>query len=873
MEGFFTKKEVSSENMHRGKALTCVSCGRYQQCESPKMEATGNFGKGILNILIAPDSSEDSRGKPYSGKYARTLRKQYTEFGIDMDEDCLNTYAVRCKGDEVPTFEEVTQCRRFIMQLIKDRQPRVICVFSEHGLYSLIGHRWLKDFGNYLKWIGYQIPDQDFMAWICPIVMPKLSEDNPIFDLYFKLHLERAVQKVDMPVPVYKEPEFIYLEDDLSVLETLKTFRISFDYETTGLKPHGKGHRIVCASVAPNPDQVYVFMMPKTRRKQRPFIKLLKRKDVLKMAYNMKFEDTWSFVRLKTRIKGWYLDTMLGVHIYDNRPGTKSLKFQTYVRLGIVNYDEEVSPYLKADPKDGNAINKVPELIKTPEGRKMLMKYCGYDSINEHRIGKLIEAPMKDARKQGDLPVPQYSNFEEAYKLLHHGTLALAEAERQGMRIDLEYCDKQKRKLTRKIEKYESKIYGSSFYRHWQHTLGGASPNLNSDDQLAKYLYDVKKIEPKKLTEHGRGSTDEEALKMLEIPELNWLINRGKLIKVRDTYLDAFVREQVDGVLHPFFNLHIARTYRSSSNKPNFQNIPKRDLETMKLVRRAIYPRHGHQLMELDYSGIEVAIAATYHKDPTMIKYITDPTTDMHGDMAQQIFMIGDWDRKNKKHGYLRSATKNSFVFPQFYGDYWRNCAMNFCGNWIGVPSEGSRFKKGVGVEVFEGVHMTDHLIENGIKSYAQFEKHMKDIEDSFWGERFPVYAKWKEKHYNRYLKRGYVSFHTGFVCGGIMGKNDVINYPVQGAAFHCLLWLFWKLTERMKDLKMKTKLIGQIHDAIVLDVHPDELEDVYRLAKQVGIDELRRTFPWINVPLEMEAELCPVDGSWAEKEDYFIEC
>ena len=131
------------------------------------------------------------------------------------------------------------------------------------------------------------------------------------------------------------------------------------------------------------------------------------------------------------------------------------------------------------------------------------------------------------------------------------------------------------------------------------------------------------------------------------IPELDNLLRIRKLKKVRDTYLEGFLREQVNGYIHPFFNLHLVRTYRSSSDHPNFQNIPKRDKEAMNIVRRAIFPRPGHQLLELDYSGLEVRIAACYHKDKTMLRYIGDPHSDMHGDMAKQIFIIDDLIRTN----------------------------------------------------------------------------------------------------------------------------------------------------------------------------------------------------------------------------------
>ncbi len=151
----------------------------------------------------------------------------------------------------------------------------------------------------------------------------------------------------------------------------------------------------------------------------------------------------------------------------------------------------------------------------------------------------------------------------EGYQLLHNGILAFARAERQGIRVDTEYCIKKKRHLTRKIEMLKSEFTESNFYKHWKHIYKDKA-NMDSDTQLAHILYDIKKIKPTKFTAKGRGSTDEEALVQLGLPEIATRIQIGKLQKIRDVYLDAFLREQVDGFLHPFFNLHTAVTFRSS---------------------------------------------------------------------------------------------------------------------------------------------------------------------------------------------------------------------------------------------------------------------------------------------------------------------
>lgn len=450
---------------------------------------------------------------------------------------------------------------------------------------------------------------------------------------------------------------------------------------------------------------------------------------------------------------------------------------------------------------------------------------------------------------------------ENAYQLMHKGILALARAEQQGLRVDLEYATRTKESLTKRIDRLEKMFKETMFYKHWAHTRNG-KVNINSNSQLAHFLYNVKKIEPPKETESGQGATDEETLQQLGIPELESLLEMRKLKKIRDTYLDAFMREQVNGYIHPFFNLHLVKTFRSSSDHPNFQNIPKRDEEAMQIVRKALFPRPGNQFMEIDYGSLEVRIAACYHKDPTMLKYINDPKSDMHADMAKQIFMLDTFDKK--EHKVLRQAAKNGFVFPQFYGDYYKNCAINMACNWGKLPQ--GAWKAGQGIPL-NGRTLSDHLIEKGIKSLSSFTTHISKIEADFWGNRFPDYAAWKDRWYNTYKKYGYISMYTGFTCGGIMGRNDCINYPVQGAAFHCLLWSFIELDRIIQEEQLETRLVGQIHDAILLDVPPNELEYIKKLVRRVTCEDLPKAWTWIIVPLEIEIELCPVDGSWAEKE------
>jgi DNA polymerase I-like protein with 3'-5' exonuclease and polymerase domains len=460
------------------------------------------------------------------------------------------------------------------------------------------------------------------------------------------------------------------------------------------------------------------------------------------------------------------------------------------------------------------------------------------------------------------------------------GTQSLARAEQAGIRVDMDYIQKKKRQLTNRIESMEEEFRETKFYRRWAHSVKG-NINIHANQQLSHYLYDILKLDPAKRTKKSdQGSTDEEALKQLQIPEVNALLEIRKLKKVRDTYLEGFAREQVDGYIHPFFNLHLVRTFRSSSDHPNFQNIPKRDEEAMQICRQALFARPGHQLLEVDFSGLEVRIAAAYHKDPTMLAYLWDPSSDMHGDMAKQIFLIDKYDKTIPAHYTMRQAAKNGFVFPQFYGDYFKNNAEGIC-EWMKLPQ--TKWKAGQGIPLLDGT-VSDHLIAKGIKEFGSmrrgehgkpivtgFLKHIKNIETDFWENRFPVYAKWKEQWWNQYLAKGYIDMYTGFRCSGMMGKNDCINYPVQGAAFHCLLYLLNRLDGIIIEEELDSRIIGQIHDSIIIDTHPEELNYIAHLAHEIVVEELPKVWDWINVPLDIDAELAPIDHPWSEKCKYVL--
>lgn len=444
------------------------------------------------------------------------------------------------------------------------------------------------------------------------------------------------------------------------------------------------------------------------------------------------------------------------------------------------------------------------------------------------------------------------ANRIDAYELMHDGVIAFSDMEANGIRIDEEYCHKQMGKLEIDISNLQEKIHTSKVCKRWKRVFGSKF-NLDSNPQLAHMLFKKMGYEPTKLTEGGNPSVDQSSLESLDIPFVKKLLKLRKFKKAKSTYLGNIMRETVDGFVHPFFNLHTARTYRGSCNNINFQNQPVRDPELMKMIRRCFIPRKNRMLVEIDYSGLEVCISVCYHKDPVLMSYVEDKTKDMHRDMAKECYRL----KEKQVSKDIRYCSKNKFIFPQFYGSYWKQCAKAL---WEAVD--------GMKLATTDDIPLGKHLKSKGLKSLSQFEKHIEKVEDRFWNKRFKVYADWKDRHYARYVKKGYFDTLTGFRCSGLMSRNDAINYPIQGSAFHCLLWSLIELNNFLKENDFDSVIVGQIHDSIVLDVVPKELDRILHYTKKIMEVSIKKHWKWIIVPLGIDVEVTPVNGSWAEMKE-----
>ena len=449
-------------------------------------------------------------------------------------------------------------------------------------------------------------------------------------------------------------------------------------------------------------------------------------------------------------------------------------------------------------------------------------------------------------------------------KLLMDGATALADVEAAGIRIDVDYLDRAIAWTGQKIKRMEAELRADDVFQHWRREFG-AWADLGSRQQLGKVVYGCLGEHAMYSTATGRTSTAAEALAEVDHPFVRRWLSFEALKKLRSTSLLGVRRQVVDGCLHANYSLHLAKTLRSVSSDPNFQNFPIRDPKQAKIIRRAFVPRPGRVLLEIDSSQSEVRCACAYHHDPVMIRYIEDEF-DLHRDMAAELFLMEPEDVTKQ----VRRVAKSYFTFAAFYGDWWPSIAANL---WRAVEAER--------LQTADGRLLRDHLTEQGIEELGSLEPkpgpvagtfaaHVKRVEDHFWGERFRAYARWKRDWWEQYLRRGCYEMLTGFVVPGVFRRNEVINGPIQGTAFHWLLWTLIETNRRLRGGGLKTLIVGQIHDSMLLDVPRSELQDVVAIVQDVAVVALPKHWPWINVPLAVEASVC--ERNWYEKEDLAME-
>lgn len=882
-EGFFTVQEVNrqkAKSVRRaapGKKLDCESCGLYRLARSPKMDPRGKGKRRILVLAEAPGETEDIDDDILVGEAGQMLREAFSEVGIDLEEDCWRFNGANCwpgENNPTPTSHQIACCRKVkVNPALEQLKPKFIFLLGKVALDSL----WAEEHGSIGgigRVRGRVIPDRRTEAWVLPVFHPSYAfslrkrQQNPGYVDHnllglFKRDLRRAAKVLSWNPPEFLNPEdYIECLTDYQKVVRILTetkelaHRIVFDYETSGLSPFMPGHKIHSISVVPyiegSPNLCYSFPL------QYPgawnpdqlgdiielWESILLDRNIKKVAHHLQFEDLWSRVILDVPVDGAEWCTMNNQHIIDNTEGITGLKWQAWERYGIVGYDDEferyVSGVLTQQERDAGKkrasshhFNRVHEMPL--EG---LLLYGGYDGI--------IESWLFDDQRQEILPG---TGLDNARKLYHKALPVLCDQQEAGVPVDAEYYEREGKKLRGQIQEIQEGLLRSREAKLFHQKEG--RPIKTSGDDLKLLLFKHLGYEPVKLTDKGNTSVDAEVLESFKLKFTDDILRMKKIEKVVTTYFDQIQRETYNGKVHPNTSLNRVRTFRPSMSRPNFANIPKREKEAKILVRKGIRVPPGFKMGQPDYAGIEVAGLCWYSEDAELLRYLNEGG-DMHRDQAQNIFNLPSeqWVKLEKEYSLmLRFYTKNQWVFPEFYGSFYGSCADNlwrFC----------SRLLIGDG----KGTTVEQHLA----MSLTRFIERMREYENEFWVQ-FHGVRDWQESQVKLYQKQGYIETKLGFRYGGLMSRNQLFNYPIQGTAFHLLLWAMTQLHHRSLQRKWKSRVLWQVYDAMPLAIWPPEQEEVLESTKEIMEVRARERFDWINTPLKVDMEITEVDGTYAD--------
>lgn len=459
----------------------------------------------------------------------------------------------------------------------------------------------------------------------------------------------------------------------------------------------------------------------------------------------------------------------------------------------------------------------------------------------------------------------------EAIEFYRQTSLAFSRMSKNGIRINVPLLKDTIKDVSKKINALEQELKEEPEFE-WLQKKFGSSVNVSSRDQLRQYFFDELKMKPKTFTAKGNAKLDKSFLEdsCSNFPYVQKFLLREKYIKANSTYLKNLLKEtDTDGFLHPFFHLHITSSMRTSSSMPNFQNLPIRDKVIGPLIRRLIIPRRKRVLAEIDYGAMEFKIAASFWGDPAMIQYASDPTKDIHRDLAMKCYKL----TKEQVSKDSRYCGKNMFVFPIIYGSYYVSCAKNL---WLAAKTMNLTLANNPKKTVIE------HLKEQGIGKLGEcdskhspkigtYEYLIKSVEESF-NNKFHVFSERKEKWWNDYLKNGYIPLNTGLIINGVHNRLFLMNAPIQGPASHCLDWSIVEMQKELTRKKMQSLLIAQIHDCILGDVLETELQDYLGMAEDIMTNRIRQHWSWIKTPLMIEVDIVKNDESWDLKKPWIFD-
>ena len=383
----------------------------------------------------------------------------------------------------------------------------------------------------------------------------------------------------------------------------------------------------------------------------------------------------------------------------------------------------------------------------------------------------------------------------------------LADMEFEGVNLDVATLNNQSENLKKELDRLQEEIF----------KLAGAQFNLNSPRQLGEILFDKLQLADKaKKTKTGQYATGEEVLMKLagEHEIVRKILEFRENDKLRSTYVDALPRmvSSTDHRIHTDYRQAVAATGRLSSNNPNLQNIPIRT-EKGRMIRKAFVPRGKDFLfMSADYSQIELRIAATFAKDETMMEAFKNGR-DIHRTTAARVFKV---DVDQVTPDMRRKAKEVNF------GILYGSTAFGLAQNLNISRTEASE------------------LIESYFREFPGIKKYMDDSINHA-----------REKEYvetilgrRRYLR----DINSRNITTRGFAERNAINAPIQGSAADIIKIAMIHIHRWLSREHLKTRMILQVHDELVFDLHKDEVDVV-----KPKVAELMKHAIDLEVPMEVE--------------------
>ena len=389
----------------------------------------------------------------------------------------------------------------------------------------------------------------------------------------------------------------------------------------------------------------------------------------------------------------------------------------------------------------------------------------------------------------------------------------LADMEITGIKVDSSYLEDVRDELDLKIKDLEKEIY----------SLAGEEFNISSPAQLSKVLFiDMEIPYPKKVT-NGKYSTSKDILDKISFvnPIIDKILEYRMLSKLYSNYAVGLLNEiREDGRIHTTYTQTLTRTGRLSSISPNLQNIPARD-EYSRMIRKAFIPDDDSVLLSSDYSQVELRVFASMANATQMIEAFREDK-DIHSKTASDIYHVP----MNEVTKSMRRTAK----------------AVNF-GIIYGISSFG--LSEDLGINVKEAKDFIDKYLEAfpGIQEYMENEK--------------------KEAYSNGYVttlmnrRRVIPELQSKNFMIRSSGERMALNTPIQGTAADILKKAMVELYDELNNKKLKSKILLQVHDELILNVKNDEVEEVKEIVREV----MENTYK-LNVPLKVEIE---VGDNWYE--------